>query len=112
MTPVFGISMMFALVLGPGNGQSAPDLSVLKGVSVTQNVCSAEKATARCRYRCKCRYVNRRKAPCHQTFLKDCPGRRCGRCVGAAEAKARRKCKVRGPVRKCTCTFKKIRQKP
>jgi hypothetical protein len=72
----------------------------------------AEKVRARCSYRCKCHFRNRRKVPCRWTVFLDCPGRVCGRCLGRAKVRARAKCRRRGPVRSCFCPFKRLRLKP
>lgn len=112
MNTVLGISMAFALIFGPANGQPAPENSVLAAAAITQGISCVEKAAARCLYKCKCTYVKKRKVACRRSFFLNCRGRLCSPCLGRAKVKARKKCRVRGAVRKCYCTFKKIRQIP
>lgn len=72
----------------------------------------APRVRARCRYQCRCYYVNRTQRSCEHTLVLDCAGKLCSRCVGTAKSQARRSCRARGPVRRCGCPFQRLKLKP
>jgi hypothetical protein len=120
MNALIGMSIAIAVAFGPqvdkpkGAKQTSGKPVAAAKIPNYQDVdgTCAEKATARCLYKCKCTYFKRRKVACKRSVLLSCAGRMCSPCLSRAKLKARKKCRVRGPVRKCYCTFKKIRQVP
>lgn len=128
MKSVLGMLFVSVLVFGfSGAAQATPtsDQACVSPGDVSPTVALAmerllgdpagfveKRVRSRCQFRCRCTYMAKRKLPCKRVFVLTCQGRLCSRCLGRAKLKARNKCRARGAVRRCTCTFKRLRVLP